>query len=154
MKVYNPVTSDRILEFKNQVKGKCGTVGAVALDKNGYIFAGTSTGGIGGEIPGRVSDCPTVAGTFASKKAGVSCTGIGEHITHQATAAKIVTRVDDGMTLSKAVATTIDESNVFNYSYGLISLDSNGKIEIAKTYRTSKVFYVFHDEDRINTFLD
>ena len=49
----------------------------VALDLNGYISAGTSTGGVGGEIPGRVSDSPTVAGNYANEFAGVSATGIG-----------------------------------------------------------------------------
>ena len=78
---YNPVTQERLEDYKKRCSGKHGTVGTVALDNEGHIFAGTSTGGIGYEIPGRVSDCPTVAGTYASTKAGVSCTGIGEQIT-------------------------------------------------------------------------
>ncbi|GIT62976.1 MAG: hypothetical protein Ct9H300mP21_05220 [Pseudomonadota bacterium] len=83
----------------------------MALDKDGIFFPGTSTGGIGCEIPGRVSDSPTVAGTYASTKAGVSCTGIGEQITQQAAAAKVVTRVGDGMLLNEAVTRTMQESD-------------------------------------------
>ena len=126
----------------------------MALDKDGHIFAGTSTGGIGCEIPGRVSDTPTVAGTYASTKAGVSCTGIGEQITQQAAAAKVVTRVGDGMLLNEAVTKTMQESDDFNYLYGLISLDSEGHVEVGKTTALSDVFYVFHDGEKIRTFFE
>ena len=149
---YNPVTQERLEEYKKRCSGKHGTVGTVALDNEGHIFAGTSTGGIGYEIPGRVSDCPTVAGTYASTKAGVSCTGIGEQITQQAAAAKIVTRVEDGMPLHKAVTLTMSESNKFSYLYGLISLDSEGHVEVGKTEALDEVFYAFHDNNRIRTF--
>ena len=152
MAEYDPVTPERLEEYEKRCSGKHGTVGAVALDKEGRIFAGTSTGGIGCEIPGRVSDCPTVAGTYASTKAGVSCTGIGEQITQQAAAARIVTRVDDGMPLHDAVAVTMRESNSFNYLYGLISLDSEGHVEVGKTAALNEVFYAFHDESSIRTF--
>ena len=149
---YDPVTPERLEEYEKRCSGKHGTVGAVALDKEGHIFAGTSTGGIGCEIPGRVSDCPTVAGTYASTKAGVSCTGIGEQITQQAAAARIITRVEDGMSLHDAVAKTMRESNNFNYLYGLISLNSEGHVEVGKTKALNEVFYAFQDESRIRTF--
>ena len=149
---YNPVTQERLEDYKKRCSGKHGTVGTVALDNEGHIFAGTSTGGIGYEIPGRVSDCPTVAGTYASTKAGVSCTGIGEQITQQAAAAKIVTRVEDGMPLHDAVTLTMSESNKFSYLFGLISLDSEGHVEVGKTEALDEVFYAFHDNNRIRTF--
>ena len=149
---YNPITQERLEDYKKRCSGKHGTVGTVALDNEGHIFAGTSTGGIGYEIPGRVSDCPTVAGTYASTKAGVSCTGIGEQITQQAAAAKIVTRVEDGMPLHDAVTLTMSESNKFSYLYGLISLDSEGHVEVGKTEALDEVFYAFHDNNRIRTF--
>ena len=154
MEDYDPITPERLEEYERRCSGKHGTVGAVALDKEGHIFAGTSTGGIGCEIPGRVSDCPTVAGTYASTKAGVSCTGIGEQITQQAAAARIVTRVDDGMPLHDAVAVTMRESNKFNYSYGLISLNAEGHVEVGKTAALNEVFYAFHDESKIRTFFE
>ena len=149
---HNPVTPARLKEYEQKCIGIHGTVGIVALDKKGSIFAGTSTGGIGHEIPGRVSDSPTVAGTYASSKAGVSCTGVGEQITQQAVAAKIVTRVEDGMSLHKAVSKTLMESNYFNYSFGLISLDANGQIEVGKTATLDEVFYAYHNGKRIKTF--
>jgi len=153
MKKYDPLTSERLSDFHTKKRGNHGTVGAVAIDRKGNIFSGTSTGGIGYETPGRVSDSPTVAGTYASKKSGVSCTGIGEQITQQAVAAKIVTRVDDGMNLREAVERTILESNKFNYSFGMISLDSKGSYEVGKTKEVDEVFYAFCDGGKIRSFL-
>jgi len=60
---------------------KFGTVGAVALDKNGNITAATSTGGMTNKKYGRVGDSPIIgAGTYANNNTcGVSCTGHGEY---------------------------------------------------------------------------
>jgi L-asparaginase / beta-aspartyl-peptidase len=59
-----------------------GTVGAVALDKEGNLFAATSTGGTCCKLPGRVGDSPLIGcGCYADSEAGgVSCTGYGEAI--------------------------------------------------------------------------
>lgn len=60
---------------------KLGTVGAVAVDKDGQIVAGTSTGGMTNKKFGRVGDVPIVgAGTYASDVVAVSMTGWGEKI--------------------------------------------------------------------------
>jgi L-asparaginase / beta-aspartyl-peptidase len=59
-----------------------GTVGAVAMDRNGQIFAATSTGGTCCKLPGRVGDSPLIGcGCYADQEVGgVSCTGYGEAI--------------------------------------------------------------------------
>jgi len=59
-----------------------GTVGAVAIDANGSLFAATSTGGTCCKLPGRVGDSPLIGcGCYADAEAGgVSCTGYGEAI--------------------------------------------------------------------------
>jgi beta-aspartyl-peptidase (threonine type) len=59
-----------------------GTVGAVALDAKGHLFAATSTGGTCCKLPGRVGDSPLIGcGCYADAEAGgVSCTGYGEAI--------------------------------------------------------------------------
>jgi L-asparaginase / beta-aspartyl-peptidase len=59
-----------------------GTVGAVAMDRNGQLFAATSTGGTCCKLPGRVGDSPLIGcGCYADLEAGgVSCTGYGEAI--------------------------------------------------------------------------
>jgi len=62
-------------------EGKHGTVGVVALDANGNVAAGTSTGGTTGKRWGRVGDSPIIgAGTYASNTScAVSATGTGEY---------------------------------------------------------------------------
>src|ERR1700688_2814737 len=59
-----------------------GTVGAVAMDRHGQLFAATSTGGTCCKLPGRVGDSPLIGcGCYADQEAGgVSCTGYGEAI--------------------------------------------------------------------------
>jgi beta-aspartyl-peptidase (threonine type) len=59
-----------------------GTVGAVAIDRDGNVFAATSTGGTCCKLPGRVGDSPLIGcGCYADSEAGgVSCTGYGEAI--------------------------------------------------------------------------
>jgi beta-aspartyl-peptidase (threonine type) len=59
-----------------------GTVGAVAIDRDGSLFAATSTGGTCCKLPGRVGDSPLIGcGCYADSQAGgVSCTGYGEAI--------------------------------------------------------------------------
>ncbi len=60
---------------------KYGTVGAVAVDKDGQIVAGTSTGGMTNKKFGRVGDVPIIgSGTYASDVVAVSMTGWGEKI--------------------------------------------------------------------------
>lgn len=58
-----------------------GTVGCVAIDRNGQIVAGTSTGGMTNKMYGRVGDVPIIgSGTYASDLVAVSMTGWGEKI--------------------------------------------------------------------------
>lgn len=59
-----------------------GTVGAVAMDRDGRLFAATSTGGTCCKLPGRIGDSPLIGcGCYADSESGaVSCTGYGEAI--------------------------------------------------------------------------
>ncbi len=59
---------------------KFGTVGAVALDRQGNLAAATSTGGMTNKNYGRIGDTPVIgAGTYANNStAAISCTGHGE----------------------------------------------------------------------------
>ncbi len=68
------------------------TVGAVAMDKNGLIVAGTSTGGTPNKHPGRVGDSPLIGcGNYADNSVGgVSCTGWGEGIIRVALAKTVM----------------------------------------------------------------
>ena len=124
---FNTETFQRRKEFEAKRAGSgLGTVGCVAFDKHGHLAAATSTGGKGFELPGRVSDSATVAGNFANTVCGVSCTGVGEDIVSGAVAAKIVTRVTDGLSLRDACERTFTELKPFDGFAGAIAIDKQG----------------------------
>ncbi len=89
-----------------------GTVGAVALDRQGNLAAGTSTGGLTDKLPGRVGDSPIIgAGTYADNAAcAVSCTGIGEYFIRCAVAHDVVARMKyKQITAQKAAGEVVEE---------------------------------------------
>lgn len=134
-------------EYDEKLKtGGKGTVGAVALDKNGKLAVATSTGGKGFEIPGRISDSATVAGNYANQFCAVSCTGVGEDIVSNATSAKIVTRVTDGLTIENAFDRTFEELKEIDGFAGAIGIDCEGNIFHQDSYPTM-VFASFDGVD-------
>ena len=77
---------------------KYGTIGAVALDRDGHVAAATSTGGLTGKRWGRIGDCPIPgAGTYADDRAAaVSATGAGEYFLRVGVAHEICARIRFG----------------------------------------------------------
>ena len=92
------------------VDRKFGTVGAVALDQNGNMAAGTSTGGMTGKRWGRVGDAPVIgAGTYADNRAcAVSATGWGEYFIRVGVAHEICARLRATNELKTVMADTDD----------------------------------------------
>ncbi|MDM1550544.1 isoaspartyl peptidase/L-asparaginase [Empedobacter falsenii] len=126
---FNPETEQRKKEFEEKINStRTSTVGCVCLDGDNNIAVATSTGGKGFEIPGRVSDSATVAGNYANQYCGVSMTGVGEDIVSGAMAAKIVTRVTDGMTIEDAFEKSFDELKQIKGFAGAIAIDHFGNI--------------------------
>ncbi|WP_295512475.1 isoaspartyl peptidase/L-asparaginase family protein [uncultured Pseudoalteromonas sp.] len=128
------------------VNYKMGTVGAVALDKNGNIAAGTSTGGMTAKRFGRVGDSPVIgAGTFAENEScAVSATGHGEYFIRYNVAADICARVKyQGKTIVEAGNEVIhDVLMPIGGTGGVIIIDAKGNISLpfntAGMYRASK----------------
>jgi len=129
-----------------------GTIGVVALDTNGNLAVGTSTGGKGFERIGRVSDSAMPAGNYATKHAAVSCTGIGEDIIDECLAARIVIRVTDGMSLDKAMQRSFTESREHQRDLGAIALDATGAISWGKT--SEVLLAAYHDGENIGDTLE
>ncbi len=78
---YTPARWKSLQEALRQEKEeKYGTVGCVALDKDGNLAAGTSTGGMTNKRFGRIGDSPVIgAGTYANNATcAISATGHGE----------------------------------------------------------------------------
>ena len=108
---------------------KYGTVGAVALDKNGNLAAGTSTGGMTNKRYGRVGDSPVVgAGTYANNQTvAVSATGSGEMFIRTSAAFNVHANIKyAGKNLSKAGEDVIKEIGEINGTGGMILLDPKG----------------------------
>ena len=125
---------------------KMGTVGAVALDKNGNLAAGTSTGGMTAKRYGRVGDAPVIgAGTFAENEScAVSATGHGEYFIRYNVASDICARVKyQGITISQAGDEVINKVlKPIGGTGGVIILDTQGNISLpfntSGMYRASK----------------
>lgn len=111
--------------------GKFGTVGAVALDKQGNLAAGTSTGGMTNKKFGRIGDSPVIgAGTYADNRtAAVSCTGWGEFFIRTAVAHQVSALMAyKGVPVTEAGREAIEEVARLGGSGGLIALDREGNI--------------------------
>jgi L-asparaginase len=128
-----------------------GTIGVVALDSQGKIAAGTSTGGKGLERIGRVSDSAMPAGNYADAAAGVSCTGIGEDIMEECLAAKIVIRVTDGLSLTDAMKKSMTECRDRQRDLGAIAIAQDGTISWGKT--SEVLLAAYHNGEKIGDTL-
>lgn len=109
------------------------TVGAVALDQQGTVAAGASTGGIAFMLPGRVGDTPLIGcGVYADNEAGaVSMTGIGESIIRLAVAKEISDRLAYGASPAKATKVVLERLvRRIHGSAGALVLSRDGRLAI------------------------
>jgi beta-aspartyl-peptidase (threonine type) len=110
-----------------------GTVGAVALDAEGHLAAGTSTGGMTDKRWGRIGDSPIIgAGTYANSGCAVSATGWGEFYIRTVAAHAICMKVTQmRVPLKRATAEVINqEIPSMGGNGGAIALDAQGHISI------------------------
>ena len=111
---------------------KHGTVGVVALDNQGNIVAGTSTGGMTNKKYDRIGDSPIIgAGTYANNATcGVSCTGHGEFFIRYAVAHELSSRLSyTGEDIQTAASAIIhDKLLPVGGTGGLVALDQKGNI--------------------------
>jgi len=125
-----------------------GTVGAVALDKDGNLAAATSTGGTTNKMPGRIGDTSVIgAGTYANNKTcAVSCTGDGEYFIRAAAAHDISALMEyRGMKLQEAAQTALNAVKQLGGTGGLIAIDKDG--DIALPFNTNGMYRGYVDPD-------
>lgn len=111
-----------------------GTVGAVAMDRQGNLAAATSTGGMNAKPPGRVGDSPIIgAGTYADNAScAVSATGDGEYFIRASVARMICARVQmQGMSAEAAAQATLDEVKALGGTGGVIVLGHKGDVALS-----------------------
>jgi beta-aspartyl-peptidase (threonine type) len=128
--------------FETPDAHKFGTVGVVALDRQGNIAAGTSTGGTTAKRWNRVGDTPIIgAGTYASNDScAVSATGTGEYFIRLTVARTICALVQyKGMTLQAAADLVIQKQlTALHGDGGIIALTPDG--QLAWSFNTPGMF--------------
>jgi beta-aspartyl-peptidase (threonine type) len=115
-------------EIKNS---KFGTVGCAALDKNGNLAAGTSTGGMTNKRWGRIGDSPIIgSGTYANNATcAISSTGWGEYFIRTQVAHDISALMDyKGLSLKEAAKTVLDKVEDLGGDGGVVAVDKNGNM--------------------------
>ncbi|MFY9151525.1 MAG: isoaspartyl peptidase/L-asparaginase [Prolixibacteraceae bacterium] len=128
-------------ERETTTSDKHGTVGCVALDPDGNIAAGTSTGGMTNKKYGRIGDSPIIgAGTYANNQTGgFSCTGHGEYYIRLGFSRDISALMAyKNLSVQEACAEEIRKLTELGGTGGVIGLDQNGNI--AMEFNTSGMF--------------
>ena len=118
-----------------------GTVGAVALDQQKDLAAGTSTGGLTNKPAGRIGDSPVIgAGTYADNDTvAVSATGTGEFFIRLSVAHDISALIDYArMSVRNAAQTAIDKVGGLGGDGGVIALGRRG--DLAMPFNTTGMF--------------
>ena len=126
-----------------------GTVGALALDWEGNLAAGTSTGGLTNKMPGRLGDTPIIgAGTYANNKTcAVSGTGQGEYFMRLLVAYDVSALMEyEGLSVADAAEKVIQEKLAgLGGTGGVIALDRGG--HIAMPFNTEGMYRGWVKED-------
>ncbi len=143
LKIVSPdyfITERRLEALKRALAGdfqpmdRYGTVGAVAMDRQGNLAAATSTGGMNAKPPGRIGDSPIIgAGTYAENKScAVSATGDGEFFIRASVARMICARVDmQHLSAAQAAQATLDEVKALGGTGGVIVLSHDGSVALS-----------------------
>ncbi len=130
------LNSSEQLYFKNQ---RYGTVGCVALDLNGNLAAGTSTGGMTNKKWGRIGDAPIIgAGTYANNlSCGVSATGWGEFFIRSVVAHDIAALVEyKKLSVKDASKQVLQKVEDLGGDGGVVVMDAHGNV--AMEFNTSR----------------
>ncbi len=129
------VSSSSPSSFDPYIKNsKFGTVGCAALDKNGNLAAGTSTGGMTNKRWNRIGDAPIIgAGTYANNATcAVSSTGWGEYFIRAMVAHDISAMMEyKGVSLEEAAVEVIQNKvPELGGNGGIVAIDKDGNVSM------------------------
>jgi L-asparaginase / beta-aspartyl-peptidase len=120
--------------IEQEKQEKHGTVGAVALDKEGNLAAATSTGGRSNKKYGRIGDSPIIgAGNYANNNTcAVSGTGHGEYFMKYVVGFDISALMEyKGLTLNEAAELVVNKKLAeAGGEGGVIAVDKNGNVSM------------------------
>lgn len=132
---------DRII---HKVEKEFGTVGAVAVDKEGNICAATSTGGMTNKRWGRIGDSPVIgAGTYANNNTcGFSGTGHGEYYIRSVAGHDVSALMEyKGLSVMEATQQVMNKIGQMGGTGGMIALDKYGNISMP--FNTSGMYRAY-----------
>jgi beta-aspartyl-peptidase (threonine type) len=122
-----------------------GTVGAVALDAHGHVAAATSTGGVRGQMVGRVGDSPIIgAGTYADDRVAISATGKGEAFMRAVFSHRVAASSEP---LDAACAAALADVQVLGGRGGCIALTADGTVALHHTTEVMPAGWATTDGD-------
>lgn len=128
---------------------KFGTVGAVAIDKNGNIAAGTSTGGMTNKKYGRIGDVPIIgAGTYANNlTCGISATGTGEYFMRTVAAHEVSSLIYYKNASAKEALHEVlfNQIGPLGGEGGMILIDKNG--DVSWDFNSTGMFRAYKKSD-------
>ncbi|MDQ3877508.1 MAG: isoaspartyl peptidase/L-asparaginase [Actinomycetota bacterium] len=109
------------------------TVGAIALDDDGRLAVGSSTGGVFGKLPGRAGDaCVFGAGFYASRSSAAMGTGVGELFIESFACARVGLAIEEGAHPQEACERVIELiGERATSTAGLVALDRDGRVGAA-----------------------
>lgn len=128
-------SQNSVPEAKDKPSNRLGTVGAVALDTNGDLAAGTSTGGMTNKKYGRVGDAPIIgAGTYANNiTCAVSATGWGEYFIRLGVARDVCALMEYQAVTVQVAADRVIKTKLQNLGGdgGVIAIDNLGNMAMS-----------------------
>ena len=127
------------------------TVGAVAIDKEGNIAAGVSTGGVAFKIPGRIGDSPIPgAGYYAVRGVGgAAATGKGEYIILSQLTARAIDYLKNSLAPSEASSRAISYMHELTRGKaGIIIIDKDGRFGVA--FNTEAMPWAYKSRDELH----
>jgi beta-aspartyl-peptidase (threonine type) len=129
-----------------------GTVGAAAVDAEGKIASGTSTGGMMMKLPGRVGDSAIIgAGTYATSAGGASATGHGEPIIRHVFS-KVAVDAIATVGVREAISMAIEIGRGHGVKFGIIGVEENGAV--APGFSTRAMAWAAMRDGYLSTFLE
>jgi L-asparaginase / beta-aspartyl-peptidase len=138
---YNALQQLQKRERQRSQQDNHGTVGCVALDQQGNLCAGTSTGGMTNKKYGRIGDSPIIgAGTWADNNTcAVSCTGHGEYFMRLTVARDVASQMEyRELPLQEAAQSVLNKLTQMGGTGGFIAIDRKGNI--AMPFNTSGMY--------------
>jgi len=135
-------------------EGSHGTVGCVAVDRDGRIAAATSTGGTPGKLRGRIGDTPLVGcGTYAGPDGAASCTGEGEAIIKSVLAKTSVDLLGAGIPPGEAARRAVELlADRTGGRAGVILVDRHGVVGHAHNAEEMPVCWIAEDAEPVTRF--